>query len=107
MRYLLLIILFYSALSSCAQFGRVKATQPFAYIPTIGRELGTVSYKVQQSTNNHNWTTITQILPRYLPDSNLYIIQLPNPTTSRYYRIIAVMQSSQYIGSTIYIKVPK
>lgn len=73
---------------------------------TIPKEPNVINYKIQQSINSSNWTTITTINPQKIPDNNNnYSFKLPQPTYSRYYRILATMTKGTYTTTPIFVQV--
>lgn len=71
-------------------------------------EKGLDNYKLQQSSNNRNFTTIITVKPTFKKDSNNYTYTLPTPKTSRYFRIQSTMKNKKiYMSDTIYVKLTK
>jgi hypothetical protein len=104
----LLIILCF-LVSNCNAQTNAAGRNNVNYVPYVfnwksNAELGVVSYKVQRSYNNHNWVTMTNLLPKFKPDSNLYQVNLPNTKYPYYYKIVAVMVNGSYSSTPIYLR---
>ena len=112
------IILFLAVLISCKSSSVITTDDAAAklnvYNPLylklscVSREPGVVSYTWQKSKNNRSWTTLTTMLPKLSPDSNIYYYQMPKTSVAWYYRVIANMKgktpyttASQYVKSTL------
>lgn len=104
-------IILLSVLISCATTKPPIGERPIPipYVPYIVTwkckpyEYGVISYKLQKSTNNKSWTTVTTIPPKNLPDSNIYTYTLPKTSTANYWRIYITMKKPPKIKQTDYI----
>lgn len=104
-KFVIILSLLFSSCNAQRLSGRNSAGYvPYTFNWKSNSEFGVVSYKVQRSSNNRNWSTLTNILPKFKPDSNVYLINLPNTRSGYYYRIVAVMHSSNYTANSIYLK---
>lgn len=76
-------------------------------LKTVANEPGVTQYKIYQSSNNRTYSIISTFMPTHKPDSNNYVIQLPQFRTNQYIIVRAFMLQGTYSTNPIFIQIGK
>lgn len=108
-RIVILLILISCKTTKQSETEILSRSTPVIAVPYVIKwiaknETFVVSYRIQKSKNNKNWTTIGEaIKPVLTQDSSVYNITLPKTSIANYYRVLATMKKGTFNTLSIYL----